>query len=613
MNHLEFDLLSHGYLKNTQTGVYHSESFTDLAYSDGDETETRIFNAIKNATEIDSLSDELETQCIDWPSTYHLSKCRGNLLRPFSSQFKNKTILEIGSGMGAITRILGESGAWVLALEGTSRRSHATQLRTRDLENVSVISEKFEDFQTAVKFDVITVIGVLEYSNLYSKVEKPHLDLLEKCFDLLKEDGSLILAIENKLGLKYFAGAREDHVGISMYGLENRYNATSVRTFGKVELSTLLSRSGFDNCQFNAPLPDYKLTTSVISQIGFDDKEFSFVDLIRDSFVSDRQLPPTLAFTPELVLSTLHENELSLDFANSFLVIANKSSSSTLQMNELAWHFSTNRRKAYCNKIEFVRVNTEHIEVRKSKMSSLSSNKLLTQEIAPKTLYLQGNYFRNILELLLSTKKWKHSELKDLLLSYKKFLIQFQKKENSVNGEIYLEEFSLDFIPRNIVIKKNAEWEAFDSEWQFKHPVDLRYLLFRAVISMQNFSMFAEDEFGFKHSQKSFYNLFCRSLGLQTNEKLMLEFMELELEFQREVSGSQVKIEDFINSFNQPMGRRRFNPFHPIFTSAERDSAIAERDSAIAERDSAIAELNNLINSNIWKATKPYRWLRDKF
>lgn len=599
MNHLEFDLLANGYLKNSQTGVYHSESYTDIAYNDGDESETRIFNAIKNAADIDSLSDELETHCIDWPSNYHLSKRRGNLLRPFSPQFKNKTILEIGSGMGPITRLLGESEARVLALEGTMRRAHATRLRTRDLENVSVVSEKFEDFRTDIKFDVITVIGVLEYSNLYSSAENPHLDLLEKCFDMLNKDGYLLLAIENKLGLKYFAGAQEDHVGIPMYGLENRYDATSVRTFGKVELNALLSQAGFDKCQFNAPVPDYKLTTSIISQIGFDDKEFSSVDLIRDSFMSDPQLPPTLAFTPELVLRTLHENELSLDFANSFLVIANKSSNNIVQMSELAWHFSTNRRKAYCNKLEFVRVNSEQIEVRKSKLSSLSSNKVFTQKITHKTLYLEGTYFRNSLKFLLSSPKWKHSELRDLLLAYMKFLIQFQKTENPMNREIYLEEFSIDLTPRNIVIKKNGEWEAFDSEWQSKHPVDLRYLLFRGVLSLQKFSFFGEDEFGSKHTLRSLYDLFCLLLDLRTDEKLILEFIKQEVEVQREVSASQIDVEEFIYFLNQPMGRGRFSPFDPIFTSVERDSAIAE--------------LNNLVNSNIWKATKPYRWLRDKF
>ena len=43
---------------------------------------------------------------------------------------------------------------------------------------------------------------------------------------------------------------------------------------------------------------------------------------------------------------------------------------------------------------------------------------------------------------------------------------------------------------------------------------------------------------------------------------------------------------------------------------AKRDSAIAERDSAIAERDSAIAERDQVLNSTIWKVSKPYRKIR---
>jgi hypothetical protein len=45
----------------------------------------------------------------------------------------------------------------------------------------------------------------------------------------------------------------------------------------------------------------------------------------------------------------------------------------------------------------------------------------------------------------------------------------------------------------------------------------------------------------------------------------------------------------------------------------ERDSAIVERDSAIVERDSAIVERDSVLNSKIWKLTKPYRKLRSFF
>ena len=46
---------------------------------------------------------------------------------------------------------------------------------------------------------------------------------------------------------------------------------------------------------------------------------------------------------------------------------------------------------------------------------------------------------------------------------------------------------------------------------------------------------------------------------------------------------------------------------------AELKNALAERDSAVAERDSAVAERDNVLNSTIWKITKPYRKLRSLF
>ena len=45
----------------------------------------------------------------------------------------------------------------------------------------------------------------------------------------------------------------------------------------------------------------------------------------------------------------------------------------------------------------------------------------------------------------------------------------------------------------------------------------------------------------------------------------------------------------------------------------ERDSAIQERDSAIQERDSAIQERDEIMNSRIWRISKTYRNLRNKF
>src|SRR5690606_17034839 len=183
-------------------------------------------------------------------------------------------VLELGAGCGAITRYLGECGATVLALEGSLSRSAITRLRTRDLHNVFVVSERFDEFSWDQPFDVITLIGVLEYANLFTSGEHPALAMLKRVRSMLRPHGIMILAIENQLGLKYFAGAPEDHLGKAMYGLEEHYRHDQPQTYGRKMLTEMLMQAGFANVECMAPFPDYKFPASVVTERGFENNEF---------------------------------------------------------------------------------------------------------------------------------------------------------------------------------------------------------------------------------------------------------------------------------------------------------------------------------------------------
>lgn len=217
----------------------------NFQYSDGDENENYILKAIQQSNDLSIGSEDLSAYIKDWPSLYHLSPKRADLLRPLAEQLKDKKILEIGSGCGAITRFLGEINCDVLALEGSLRRARITLERCRDLDNVKVVSDNFDAFVTEEKFDCITLIGVLEYSNLFIKGDNPPLAMLNKAKQLLKPGGHIIIAIENKLGLKYWAGAPEDHVSKAYHGIQNLYSDEEAKTFGHHEMVSLLMQAGF--------------------------------------------------------------------------------------------------------------------------------------------------------------------------------------------------------------------------------------------------------------------------------------------------------------------------------------------------------------------------------
>ena len=235
-------------------------------YSDGDEAEQRLADIVNSASDRSVDSPEIANQITDWPSRYHLDARRSNLLRALGDKLEG-SVLEVGAGCGAITRYLGELGLDVVAVEGGARRAAIAASRCLDLSNVAVVADDFRRLPRGKLFNVVTLIGVLEYARVYfsGDLQDPVADLLARCVEFLRPGGILVIAIENQLGLKYFSGCREDHVGQSMFGIQDLYQPEGVVTFGRRELGAYIERAGLTHQQWWFPQPDYKLPVSILS------------------------------------------------------------------------------------------------------------------------------------------------------------------------------------------------------------------------------------------------------------------------------------------------------------------------------------------------------------
>lgn len=190
---------------------------------------------------------------------------RENLLEWYD--FKDNALtLEIGAGCGAITGILCEKSKKVTCIDLSLKRSQINAKKNKDYDNFEILVGNFEDIEIKEKYDYITLIGVLEYSASYIHARKPFDAMLQKVKSYMKDDGVLIIAIENKNGLKYWAGAKEDHTGKFFDGIQDYIDVDMVRTFSKPEITRLLNRNGFDKLDFYYPVPDYKLPRAVYSE-----------------------------------------------------------------------------------------------------------------------------------------------------------------------------------------------------------------------------------------------------------------------------------------------------------------------------------------------------------
>lgn len=279
-------------------------------YSDGDIENTLL--------QIVSETDDYEERLLkenDWALLYHLSPMRHNVLKWYEFD-KNASLLEIGAGCGAVTGLFCEKVGEVVAIDLSKRRSTINATRNKNFDNLEIYVGNFEDIKLEQKFDYITLIGVLEYSIYYLNSPDPFIDMLKKVKSMLKPGGRLLLAIENKYGLKYWAGATEDHTGNLFDGIQGYVNVDKVRTFSRGTLKNMLQQAGFEKNDFYYPFPDYKLPLEVYSEKYLPKKG----DIKNVAIAYDRE---RYAFFDEsYVFDSLCEDGLFEEFSNSFIVVS---------------------------------------------------------------------------------------------------------------------------------------------------------------------------------------------------------------------------------------------------------------------------------------------------
>ena len=125
----------------------------------------------------------------------------------------------------------------------------------------------------------------------------------------------MIIAIENRYGLKYFAGAKEDHTGKEFDGITGYIGNDKVRTFGKKELENLLETCGYPKQEFYYPHPDYKMPMEIYSQDWLPSVESLLSEA--PNFDNERYE----LFNETEVFKGIIENGQYEFFANSFLVV----------------------------------------------------------------------------------------------------------------------------------------------------------------------------------------------------------------------------------------------------------------------------------------------------
>lgn len=466
------------YSFDSESRIWRTPAHDSIAYSDGEEVELRLLAALKQCRDLSSTSAELRRHIVDWPSEYHFSALRHVLLRPFAIAPADR-ILELGCGCGAMTRYLGETGATVTAVEGSPVRAQIAAERCRDLPNVTVYCDNLADFPAESRFDLVTLIGVLEYAPAFIDHAEPAAECLRRARSHLAANGRLLVAIENQLGLKYFAGCAEDHTGVPFFGIEGLYDGRSATTYGRRELTAMLERSGFRHLEWYYPFPDYKLPRIIVSDAAIDAADFDIATLLARTCSRDYRDDPLRSFDEVLARRAVWQNGLLGEMANSFLILASDNTAPARHADFMAKAFNLSRHPRFCTETEFSRDGQGDIRVTRSAIlpASLSTKAVerFTHQL-PVENHIKGRLLTEQLHEL-ARGDWSIESLTAWAAPW----VAEIRRHCGAEDPAQLPPDFVDFTPFNAVRADGGAIAYIDAEWRADRAIPLSWVFIRGL------------------------------------------------------------------------------------------------------------------------------------
>jgi hypothetical protein len=539
----------HEKLKNEKIGnvlLDYSEYPGEDFYCDG-AVEDELLEIVRNLSPVEygRVIEERKS----WPILYHLSPLRENIVEwiPMEKQAK---VLEVGSGCGAITGALARKAGNVTCVDLSRKRSLINAYRHSECDNVTIHVGNFKDIEPKLPddFDYICLIGVFEYGQAYIGGRTPYSDFLRILLPHLKKGGRIIIAIENKYGMKYFAGCREDHLGSYFSGIENYSEGGGVRTFSRKGLEHIFKSCGVEEYHFYYPYPDYKFMTTLYSdayQPGKGDLSNNLRNFDRDRMV---------LFSEKAAFDGVVEDELFPVFSNSYVAVIGEGFGLkyTKYSNDRASEYAIRTEigrdasgRAYVCKYPLTEAAKEHVRgmalayenlLKKYEGGRLEINRCSLVEDGDE-VYAEFDFVEGI----------PLSQYMDRCLEqgdFEGFHAYFKEYVERIGYNSSYEVADFDLIFSNILVNQDT-WTLIDYEWTFGKPIDTGELAFRAI-----YCYLLEDE----RRNKLNLDSILEELGI--TEADAENYRAQEREFQKFVTGNRMSMAEMRDA----IGNRLMTP-----------------------------------------------------
>ena len=534
-----------------------------------------------------------------------LSEIRENILSwyPFK---ENTSILEIGANLGEITGLFCQKAKKVVALEESKTKAEIIAKRHQNKQNLEIMVGDLNNIKIEEKFDYIILIGYLENKKIDFK------QTLNIAKSLLDENGTILLALDNKLGMKYFS--KTDSTGITIS------NPVNKQFINLNKIYEYLKELDLSNIKTYYPMPDYKLTNVIFT----DQRPLSKNDLSRNVTYNNND---TILFFDENTayreLLDIKEN-ISKNFVNSYLLeITNKEINNKIKfisfsnMRKHEYKIKTIMDDEYVYKYPSNNESKKHIEETKENIEIIKESNLKTlDDYNENGIISKFSKEKTLDEIIIELfKNNQKDEAIDLMKRFKNEIKEklkpgdieknvFDKYEIKYNKEDLLSMYFVkdglwDLIFQNCFFI-NQEFYFYDQEWKEENlPID--FIMYRAVKYFGRLKKYISDEDLYKilEIDKGKIKLFDE-LDDKIQEKIRSEYMwKLTKQGKNatELKTDILTLNHQINLLN--------------IEKAKNEQQISEKEQIITQKDQEIQglknQLNAVYNSTSWKITKPLR------
>lgn len=390
----------------------------------------------------------------------------------------------------------------VVTVESKIEKAKAIAKRNEKVSNLEIMVGELKDITFTQKFDYITLIGSLPY--VAKANGKTSQELLSKLQELLKEDGKLLIAVDNRFGIKYFVGNPDPYLEKKFVGLLNYNNEEEkIETYTRQKLIDLLNQVGFYCKHFYYPLPDYRMPNVIFSDLELP--QYNTIDKYAPYYTEKSDILIDEIDLFREILKT--DDQLFTFFANAYFVEASRQEMpftykyiSYNNMRQPAYRLITKIGQEYVEKETVDENAIEHyeqikqnidilqklgiqtldsVENGKIKSKYMEQSKLLSAVLAKKLEEQQIDIFYEMVDAYYEKVKQSSEKLEDkqiTIFENNAIAITAEQKENLY----FLKQGLWDMTFKNCFYLE-GNYYFFDQEWKDEN-LPAEYILYRSIV-----------------------------------------------------------------------------------------------------------------------------------